>query len=146
MNEKAMEIMLENGVDMWGGFIIDPQWTKPDFDALIEYVRSKKISFPQFTILTPLPGTAFFREKFKELTTLNYEVYDFFHSVLPTKLPLEEFYSNMARLYASTTLGIGELRKRVRSGEIPVSVLGRLRELLKEVTNPEAYLRSTKPL
>ena len=142
-NELAMKILNDNGVDMWGMFMVNPQWTKLDFDALIDYVRSMKISFPTFTILTPLPGTAFFQEKLHELTTSNYELFDFFHAVLPIKLPLEEFYANMARLYASTTMGLGELKRRIRAGQIPLSSLNRLRELLKDVTNPKAYLEST---
>jgi radical SAM superfamily enzyme YgiQ (UPF0313 family) len=140
-NERAMEIMRDNGVDIWGAFIIDPQWTRPDFDDLIDYVRRMKIVFPQFTVLTPLPGTAFFQEKFQELITRNYEVFDFLHTVLPSRLPLEEFYANMARLYASTTLGWNELKQRIRSGRIPLSSLKRMKDLLKDVTDPEAYLR-----
>lgn len=141
-NEKAAQILQDNDIDIWGMFIVDPQWRKPDFDALLDYVRSLKISFPTFTILTPLPGTAFFQEKFKELTTLNYEVFDLLHSVLPTKLPIEEFYANMARLYKSTTMDLYELEQRVKSGRIPISSLRRVRELLRDVTNPQAYLRS----
>lgn len=143
-NDKAAQILRDNDIDIWGMFIVDPQWTKPDFDALIDYVHSLKISFPTFTILTPLPGTAFFQEKLKELTTLNYEVFDLLHSVLPTKLPIEEFYVNMARLYKSTTMDLYELEQRIKSGHIPVSCLRRVRDILREVTNPQAYLRSTE--
>lgn len=142
INERAAEVLQTHGVDIWGSFIVDPQWTRLDFDVLIDYVRNFKISFPIFTVLTPLPGTAFFQEKFKELRTLNYEFFDFLHSVLPTKLPLEEFYSNMARLYASTTMGLKELKMRVKSGRIPLSSLSRIREVLRDVTNPQAYIKS----
>ncbi|MDP2952271.1 MAG: hypothetical protein Q8O76_03005, partial [Chloroflexota bacterium] len=121
---------------------VDPQWTAVDFDALIEYVQRWKINFPIFTILTPIPGTLFFQEKMESLISLNYGAFDFLHTVLPTKLPLEEFYANMARLYAQTSMGLNELRQRVRSGRIPISALGRVREVLRDVTNPEAYLRS----
>ena len=143
-NEKAMEILGDNGVDTWGAFIVDPQWARPEFDALIDYVRQMKIAFPFFTVLTPIPGTAFFREKLKELTTRNYELFDFLHSVLPTKLSLEEFYGNMARLYARTAFGLTELRRRIRSGQVPHSSLERVREILKEVTNPETYLKGAR--
>jgi len=144
-NEKAMKILHKYDIDMWGSFIVDPQWTSLDFDALIEYVKGMKIYFPTFTILTPLPGTAFFQEKLGELITRNYEVFDLLHTVLPTKLPLEEFYANMARLYESTSLGWNELMQRVRAGKIPVSSLRNVRALLKDVTNPEAYLRQLSP-
>ncbi|MDO8671793.1 MAG: cobalamin-dependent protein [Dehalococcoidia bacterium] len=145
-NEKAMEIMREYDIDMWGAFIVDPEWTTADFDAAIDYVKSMKISFPQFTVLTPLPGTDFYREKFDQLITKNYEIFDFLHTVLPTKLPIDEFYANMARLYSSTTLSLSELKKRIRSGHIPISALARVRGLLADVTDPQAYLRSVPDL
>ncbi|MBI2919431.1 MAG: cobalamin B12-binding domain-containing protein [Chloroflexi bacterium] len=140
INEKAAAIMKANGVDIWGAFIVDPQWTGEDFDALIEYVHKLEIRFPFFTILTPLPGTAFFQEKIHELRTKNFEVYDLLHTVLPTKLPLEEFYTHMARLYASTTLGWAELKRRIKAGVIPPSALRRARAILEQVTDPQAYL------
>ena len=140
-NEEAARILRANGVDIWGAFIVDPSWGKSDFAALAEYVRRLKISFPQFTVLTPLPGTEFFREKVKELTTRNHETFDFLHSVLPTRLPAGEFYSEMAHLYASTTMSLSELRDRIRSGRIQASGLQRIKNLLSEVTNPEAYLQ-----
>jgi radical SAM superfamily enzyme YgiQ (UPF0313 family) len=140
-NEEAAKILHANGVDIWGAFIVDPSWRRPDFDALIDYVRRLKISFPQFTVLTPLPGTAFFREKLNELTTRNYELFDFLHSVLPTKLPLREFYENMARLYANTTMTLSELKERIKSGRIQIPALRRIKDMLSEVTNPDSYLR-----
>lgn len=140
-NEEAAHILRANGVDIWGAFIIDPTWDRSDFDALIEYVRHLKISFPQFSVLTPLPGTEFFREKLAQLTTHNYELFDFLHSVLPTELPKKEFYTEMARLYSSTTMSFSDLKQRIRSGRIQVSGLRRIKNLLADVSNPEAYLR-----
>jgi radical SAM superfamily enzyme YgiQ (UPF0313 family) len=139
-NEAAARILRANGVDIWGAFIVDPSWTKPDFDALREYVRRLRISFPQFTVLTPLPGTEFFREKLGEITTRNYEVFDFLHSVLPTRLPARQFYNEMAHLYSSTTMSLSELKERIRAGRIQASGLRRIKNLLSEVTNPDAYL------
>jgi radical SAM superfamily enzyme YgiQ (UPF0313 family) len=140
-NEEAARILRANGVDIWGAFIVDPTWSKSDFDALIDYVRRLKISFPQFSVLTPLPGTEFFREKLGELTTRNYELFDFLHSVLPTRLPAGQFYSEMARLYSSTTMSFSELKQRIRSGHIQTPGLRRIKNLLSELTNPEAYLK-----
>jgi radical SAM superfamily enzyme YgiQ (UPF0313 family) len=140
-NEEAARILRANGVDIWGAFIVDPSWGRRDFDALIDYVRRLKVSFPQFSVLTPLPGTEFFREKLSELTTGNYELFDFLHSVLPTRLPARQFYGEMARLYSSTTMSFSELKHRLRSGHIQSSGLRRIKNLLAEVSNPEAYLR-----
>jgi radical SAM superfamily enzyme YgiQ (UPF0313 family) len=140
-NEEAARILRANGVDIWGAFIVDPTWRKSDFDALIDYVRHLKVSFCQFSVLTPLPGTEFFREKLSELTTGNYELFDFLHSVLPTRLPARQFYGEMARLYSSTTMSFSDLKHRLRSGRIQASGLRRIKNLLSEVSNPEAYLQ-----
>ncbi len=140
-NEQAVEILNRLGIDIWGMFIVDQSWTRDDFDSLIDYVRRRKIAYPTYTILTPIPGTQLYKERASELTTSNYEVFDFLHTVLPTRLPETEFYQNMARLYASTSLGLKELKQRIREGKIPVSALGRVRGILRDVTNPEAYLR-----
>lgn len=140
-NEQAVEILNRLGIDIWGMFIVDQSWTKEEFDSLIDYVRHRKIAYPTYTILTPIPGTQLYQERASELTTSNYEVYDFLHTVLPTRLPEREFYQHMARLYASTSLGLKELKQRIRDGKIPTSALGRVREILRDVTNPDAYLR-----
>ena len=145
LNEKAVEIMHQFGVDIWGAFIVDPAWGEEDFTALIDYVRLLKIDFPQFTILTPLPGTDFYQQKYDELLTREYEHFDFFHSVLPTKLPLREFYENMARLYANTSMSLSELKSRIRRGDIPTESLKRVRGMLSQLTNPDAYLRGADP-
>jgi radical SAM superfamily enzyme YgiQ (UPF0313 family) len=140
-NERAVEIMHRYGVDIWGAFIVDPEWGEEDFTALIDYVRAMKISFPQFTVMTPLPGTDYYRDKFDQLVTHDYDRFDFFHSVLPTKLPVREFYANMARLYANTSMSLAELRSKIRRGDIPAKSLRRVKGMLAQLTNPEAYLR-----
>jgi hypothetical protein len=48
----------------------------------------------------------------------------------------------MARLYASTTMSLSQLKEQIRAGRIQVSSLGRVRDLLADLTNPEAYLRA----
>lgn len=140
-NEKAMDVLHDYNIDMWGSFIVDPQYDDDDFEELIRYVKSKRIAFPNFTILTPLPGTGLFKEKMDEIVHFNPEMFDFLHTVLPTKLPIERFYYNMARLYRETQMGFGELRRRLRDGRIPHSSLERVRGLLKSVTDSENYMK-----
>ncbi|MBI3953681.1 MAG: cobalamin B12-binding domain-containing protein [Chloroflexi bacterium] len=140
-NEQAMGILHDLNIDMWGAFIVDPQYDDDDFNELISYVKAKGMAFPQFTILTPLPGTGLFKEKLHEITHFNPELFDFLHSVLPTKLPVERFYANMARLYRETQMGFLEVRRRIRDGRIPRSSLERIRGLMKSVTDQENYLK-----
>ena len=99
MNNEAIRILNANDVEIMAYFIVQPNYEKEDFDALAEYVEKMHLTQPVFTVLTPLPGTILFEEKEEELMTHNYELFDFLHTVLPTKLPMKEFYECLADLY-----------------------------------------------
>ncbi len=139
VNDRAIEIMHDNGVDIWGCFLVHPDWEERDFEGLIEYVKRKKIEFLQFTILTPLPGTKFYEET-KDRIRAGWEKFDFFHSVIPTKLPPERFYEQMANLYRETVMSFSTMREMIRQGRIPRQGLQRARDMLAQVTDPASYL------
>ncbi len=98
-NERALEVLRQVGIEPVASFIVDPDWDRGDFRALRDYVRRLKLRMPAFTVLTPLPGTTLFEETMDKLVTANYELFDLFHSVLPTRLPLPQFYKEIARLW-----------------------------------------------
>lgn len=98
-NEEAVRILKENGIEIQAAFIVDPRYGRSEFQALRKYIKRLKLTSCQITVLTPLPGTDLFKEKWSELTSRNYELFDFFHAVLPTSLPLEEFYAEFCKLY-----------------------------------------------
>jgi hypothetical protein len=54
-----------------------------------------------FPVLTPLPGTDLYEQVRSEMMTHNYDYFDFIHTLLPTRLPLEAFYEEYHQLYAS---------------------------------------------
>ena len=99
INNEAIRILHENDVEIAAYFIVNPGYEKEDFDALAEYVEKMHLTQPFFTVLTPFPGTDLFQEKVDELITHNYELFDLAHSVLPTKLPMKNFYECLADLY-----------------------------------------------
>ncbi len=82
INEEAIQICRDNGVAIWGSFIVDPDWNADDFEHLHDYVDEKEIAMNQFCVLTPLPGTPLYRDKFDELLTHDYTFFDCLHSVL----------------------------------------------------------------
>lgn len=104
-NVEAIKFLRNHGVKIWGAQIIFPHWTKEDFDKTIEINQRLGIEAPQFTILTPLPGTPDYEKAVKEgyLTTDNPGDFDFFHWTVPTVLPPEELYRQIARLYRETS-------------------------------------------
>ncbi|MGE5619447.1 MAG: cobalamin-dependent protein [Sphingomonadaceae bacterium] len=139
VNDKAIDIMHANGIDIWGAFLVNPNWEERDFEGLIEYVKRKRIQFLQFTILTPLPGTQLYEET-KHLIKGGWEKFDFFHSVLPTKLPPERFYEQMANLYRETVMSFSQMKEMIRQGRIPRRGLQRAKAMLAQVTDPASYL------
>lgn len=100
-NEKALEVLRQQGIEPTASFIVEPDWSRRDFAALRAYVRRLRLRRPLFSVLTPLPGTDLFKEVRGDLTTANYEFFDLFHAVLPTRLPLPDFYRELAQLWRS---------------------------------------------
>ncbi len=145
VNNEAVRILQANGVHIWGAFIVDPQWEVDDFSRLIDFVKASHIDFPQFTIMTPLPGTEIFPRMRTAITDTRHHLYDVLHAVVPTKLPLEKFYEQMARLYREATVPPADLLRLVRSGEFPISALKRGKNIWDRMTNPECYLEGHDP-
>jgi len=142
-NEEALEILRSLDIDVWASFIVDPDYRKEDFDHLREYIIEHRIETPTFSVLTPLPGTPLYQEKEERLTERDYDLFDIAHAVLPTRLPLAEFYQEYARLwdtpYSKYRLiweGLGALLK----GRFTLPQLMRMLWSAKKLSDPSFYL------
>ncbi len=116
-NEQAFAVLRDLGVEAAAYFVVDPGYTSADFRELSDYIDRNGLSHPVFTILTPFPGTELYRERRHEIKS-DYELFDFYHAVLPTKLPPREFYKNFVYLYKraySTRKVLGMLKRRGRT-------------------------------
>ncbi len=98
-NNRAIEIVQEAGVGYAPNFIVDPDWGYEDFDKLKRWIDRTGAYGSAFAILTPLPGTDLWDDLQNDVTTEDWELYDLAHTVLPTKLPLDEFYAQYAGLW-----------------------------------------------
>ena len=49
------------------------------------------------SVMTPYPGTEVWHTESRKLTTRDYRLFDIQHAVLPTKLPLREFYTELVK-------------------------------------------------
>jgi len=99
VNEKAFRVLKENDVEIAAYFVIDPEYTEADFQGLKEYIDRWELFHPVFTILTPFPGTDLFDAEQHRIASPNYELFDFFHAVLPTQLPGPRFVRMFVDLY-----------------------------------------------
>jgi hopanoid C-3 methylase len=98
-NTEAIRILRDLDIQVYASFIVRPEFSRSDFAACREYCRRLKLNYATFSVLTPLPGTDLYEETKDQLLTHDYEYFDFIHTLLPTTLPLEEFYTELSHLY-----------------------------------------------
>ncbi len=139
-NDRAIRILQDHGVIIWGAFIVDPDWTEDDFQRLRDYVSRREITHTQFTVLTPLPGTQLYQDRYNELLTGDYSCFDTLHAVLPTRLPREKFYQNFAALYRQRD--IGPYYELVQAGKMTIEDCKRGKKMLDTLANWERYIEN----
>jgi radical SAM superfamily enzyme YgiQ (UPF0313 family) len=91
-NIAAMQILKANHIACTGSMFFRPDFTKPQFDQLVEHTIAIEIDCPQYFILTPIPGTKLFDKARETLVEHDFDLWDFTHAVTPTTLPLAQFY------------------------------------------------------
>ena len=125
--ERAVRILDDLGVMMYASYMVDPAYTRDDFHALLSHVRRLKHKYATFTVMTPLPGTELHAARESELLSRKPELYDMIHALLPTTLPLPEFYEEMADLWVKAVPIYRVLPTLARFG--PRGMLTRIRLL-----------------
>jgi len=98
-NKEAVKILNANSIEIYASFIVRLDFNEEDFKEFKEYCRGMELNFLSFAVLTPLPGADFYEEVKDNLITTDYDLFDFIHTQLPTKLPLKEFFNNLNSLY-----------------------------------------------
>jgi len=106
-NEAAVRAMQSLGLAVHAGFVVPPSYTREDFAALRAYVKRLPARLVAFTVETPLVGTKLFDDTEAALTSRDWSLQDLEHALLPTVLPLPEFYREMARLNFGSGLRTG---------------------------------------
>lgn len=96
---RAAKILHDLGILLYGSLIVESDFSRDDFRELAQFVRKLDLRHASFAVLTPFPGTQLYAEREKELLSDKHELFDLLHSLLPTKLPLPEFYAEFAALY-----------------------------------------------
>lgn len=149
-NETALAVLKDAGVSVFCSFIVDPDYDAADFQQLRRYVRGRDLRNAWFSILTPLPGTQLFEEARDAITSYNWELFDLVHTVLPTRLDLESFYGEFARLYRTTYAPVPVLKQiwsavagwdKRKGGAIPhLGPIWRSLRAIRLMSNPKTYL------
>jgi len=150
-NDRAIEILQQLDVGYTPNFIVDPQWDHADFAKLRDWVDRTGAYNSGFSILTPLPGTDLWEDVEDEVTTRDWELFDIAHTVLPTKLPLDEFYAEYAGLWRHALETRYKLRGYMRThlemglalatGKLTIGALRKGMNLSKRFSTPETFMR-----
>lgn len=140
-NAAAARILNDLGIDTHASLIVRPDFDRRDFEAMRRYCRALDLGYVGFAVLTPLPGTDDYEEARDRLLTRDPALFDFIHTVLPTRLPLEAFYREYLRLATgavSPAKSLSFLRKFAWR-DLP-GALVRLRRITRRIRNaPRDY-------
>jgi radical SAM superfamily enzyme YgiQ (UPF0313 family) len=102
---RALQRAKEIGVAVYCNFIINPDYSDREFDAVEEFVKEHDVDYPSFTILTPIPGTGSSYEEVLDVLPNgrpNWDYFDLQHAVIPTRMPKDAFMRRYAGLYKLT--------------------------------------------
>src|SRR5262249_45555623 len=98
-NLEALEFARSLGVMVAINIIADPAWDRRQFQVIREWC----LEIPEIvniSINTPYPGTETWLTESRRLSTRDYRLFDIQHAVLPTRLPLAEFYKELVSTQA----------------------------------------------
>lgn len=95
-NYEALEFARSLGIAVAINLIADPDWDRKRF----EVIRQWCLEIPEIvniSVNTPYPGTETWHTESRKVQTRDYRLYDIQHAVLPTALPLTEFYEELVK-------------------------------------------------
>ena len=93
-NFEALEFARSLGITVALNIIADPSWDAERFRLLREWCMEVP-EVVNVSVNTPYPGTESWLTESRRLTTRDYRLFDIQHAVLPTKLPLNQFYEEL---------------------------------------------------
>ena len=102
----ALEIAREYGYGITGNFVIDPDWTEADFERLWAFVERHKLSRAGFTILTPLPGTAYYEQSRDAIRAVRWSQFDMHHLLWEPRLGVQRFFDLYCETWRRSVLNL----------------------------------------
>ena len=93
-NFEALEFARSLGLHIAINLIADPDWDHERFRIVREWCVEQP-EIVNISVNTPYPGTESWLTEERRLTTRDYRLFDIQHAVLPTRLPIEEFYAEL---------------------------------------------------
>jgi hopanoid C-3 methylase HpnR len=98
-NLQALDVARQLGLIVAINLIADPDWDEAQFRFIQEWA-ARVPEIVHLTVNTPYPGTETWHTEARKLTSLDYRLFDVQHAVLPTRLPLKQFYAELVKTQA----------------------------------------------
>ncbi|ULA58873.1 MAG: hypothetical protein LZF60_80267 [Nitrospira sp.] len=95
-NFEALEFARTLGITVAINLIADPDWDRERFET----IRRWCLEIPEIvniSVNTPYPGTESWHTETRPILTRDYRLFDIQHAVMPTRLPLPEFYGELVK-------------------------------------------------
>ncbi len=89
-----------------GNFVIDPAWREADFENLWAFVERYRLFQAGFTILTPLPGTAYYEDMRSRLQSRPWAHFDMHHLLWEPALGPERFFELYCETWRRSVLNL----------------------------------------
>jgi len=142
---EAVRIARELRYGINGNFLVDPDWEEAQFHELWDFVERHGLQRAGFTILTPLPGTDYYRSELTRTAGQPWANFDMHHLLWEPRLGAERFFELYAETWRRSILntagnkGLMDWVRQVRPSQIPyiIRVLLRTQRMMK----PAEYLR-----
>ncbi|HEY0308329.1 MAG TPA: radical SAM protein [Acidobacteriaceae bacterium] len=144
----AVRTARECGFGVTGNFIIDPDFSEDNFLELWEFIEAHQLYRVGFTLLTPLPGTQYFKSSKAQLKVDDWSQFDLHHLLWKPRLPVERFFELYCETWRRTVLNPAGRKKWWKwLRHVDLLHIGHLARILarsQQLMNPQAYLAEYK--
>jgi radical SAM superfamily enzyme YgiQ (UPF0313 family) len=141
----AVRVARELKYGINGNFLVGHDWGEEEFRELWEFVEKHSLQRAGFTVLTPLPGTEFYREVAPNIPDQPWSNFDMHHLLWEPRLGIERFFELYAETWKRSILNTSGNKslmdwvRQVKPSQIPyiTKVLWQTQRMMK----PAAYLK-----
>jgi radical SAM superfamily enzyme YgiQ (UPF0313 family) len=103
---QGIEVARSLKYGVTGNFVIDPAWTESDFERLWAFVERHRLFQAGFTILTPLPGTAYFEGMRPRLKARRWAQFDMHHLLWEPAIGPQRFFELYCETWRRSVLNL----------------------------------------
>lgn len=103
---EAIDVARRLGYGVTGNFVIDPEWHEDDFERLWAFVDRHRLGRAGFTVLTPLPGTAYFDRLRDRIRAVEWAQFDMHHLLWEPALGVGRFFELYCETWRRSVLNL----------------------------------------